>query len=439
MEEWRGKEVPAGLYVKRACRVCAWCNAGGGAPAAERRARGDARAPGRAGPRGAAAAAAGVGRCAAWRGGGSGGARRRGRCEGDERRWVAGGGGARLQGPVSRWPHMQNGCRGAVPPAASRCGLRFTAGVARNQPAPVWAHQPAGEPSRTPRPHQYTGRRRCQTHSPLPRGAPCMAAQSGDDDDGANGAHLPAPSPPAPADAHAPRRDVLSQPHRPGPTRPAHATTTTATNHPATGAMRRPRGGGRRSAHSASRRTCCAPRAGAEAGCESSATATLVVPPHLAPPSAPLCLSVPQDGVSGLGLKVRCCAVELCFFHCCTEAEQETAHSFLLLGGQLRSADLLRSSGIEWGRLCGARRRCRAQGNAGDFYNASNSYLPLVLALGKGIPISLALVHAAVARRAGVPVHLVNMPMRESLPRAGSGRHSISDTGVPVPVPSAER
>jgi len=41
-------------------------------------------------------------------------------------------------------------------------------------------------------------------------------------------------------------------------------------------------------------------------------------------------------------------------------------------------------------------------GNADDYYNPANSYLPLVLETRRGIPISLALVYVEVMRRLGV-------------------------------------
>ena len=52
-----------------------------------------------------------------------------------------------------------------------------------------------------------------------------------------------------------------------------------------------------------------------------------------------------------------------------------------------------------------------AQGDNENYYDPSNSLLPFVLAQKKGIPISLAIVHAAVGRRAGLPIEFVGMPM----------------------------
>lgn len=66
------------------------------------------------------------------------------------------------------------------------------------------------------------------------------------------------------------------------------------------------------------------------------------------------------------------------------------------------------------------------KGNRGDYYNPSNSLLSDVLApRGMGIPITLAIVHMAVARRCGLPVELINMPMHvvNRLPaQPGSGQ-----------------
>ena len=51
------------------------------------------------------------------------------------------------------------------------------------------------------------------------------------------------------------------------------------------------------------------------------------------------------------------------------------------------------------------------QGDSDSYYDPSNSLLPFVLAQRKGIPISLAVLHAAVGRRAGLPIEFVGMPM----------------------------
>ncbi len=50
-------------------------------------------------------------------------------------------------------------------------------------------------------------------------------------------------------------------------------------------------------------------------------------------------------------------------------------------------------------------------GNARNYYDATNSLLPFVLVWRRGIPISLAQLHAAVGRRAGLPVQPVAVPM----------------------------
>ncbi len=66
------------------------------------------------------------------------------------------------------------------------------------------------------------------------------------------------------------------------------------------------------------------------------------------------------------------------------------------------------------------------QGESRNYYRASNSLLPCVLTHKKGIPISLALVHAAVGRRAGLPIDCIGMPMhlinRMAMPESGEER-----------------
>ena len=47
------------------------------------------------------------------------------------------------------------------------------------------------------------------------------------------------------------------------------------------------------------------------------------------------------------------------------------------------------------------------QGDSDNYYDPSNSLLPFVLASGKGIPVSLAVLHAAVGRPAGLPLQSV--------------------------------
>ena len=49
-------------------------------------------------------------------------------------------------------------------------------------------------------------------------------------------------------------------------------------------------------------------------------------------------------------------------------------------------------------------------GNADDYYNPINSYLPLVMETRRGIPITLALVYVEVMRRLGVPAEGVAAP-----------------------------
>lgn len=50
------------------------------------------------------------------------------------------------------------------------------------------------------------------------------------------------------------------------------------------------------------------------------------------------------------------------------------------------------------------------RGNTTDYYNPSNSYIDNVLGTGLGIPISLAVIHSAVGRRAGLPIQMVGVP-----------------------------
>ncbi|KAK9862202.1 hypothetical protein WJX84_007711 [Apatococcus fuscideae] len=50
------------------------------------------------------------------------------------------------------------------------------------------------------------------------------------------------------------------------------------------------------------------------------------------------------------------------------------------------------------------------QGDSDGYYSPENSLLQHVLTAGKGIPISLAIIHAAVGRRAGLDISCVNMP-----------------------------
>ncbi|CAK0786826.1 hypothetical protein CVIRNUC_010040 [Coccomyxa viridis] len=51
------------------------------------------------------------------------------------------------------------------------------------------------------------------------------------------------------------------------------------------------------------------------------------------------------------------------------------------------------------------------KGESVEYYRPDNSLLPYVLTARRGIPISLAIIHAAVARRAGLGVDCVGMPM----------------------------
>jgi regulator of sirC expression with transglutaminase-like and TPR domain len=49
-------------------------------------------------------------------------------------------------------------------------------------------------------------------------------------------------------------------------------------------------------------------------------------------------------------------------------------------------------------------------GNATDYYNPRNSYLPLVLKTREGLPITLTLVYKCVLDGLGLTVHGINAP-----------------------------
>ena len=50
------------------------------------------------------------------------------------------------------------------------------------------------------------------------------------------------------------------------------------------------------------------------------------------------------------------------------------------------------------------------QGNRSNYYHQNNSCLDSVLATGQGLPISLAVLHAAIGTRAGLDIVPVNLP-----------------------------
>jgi len=50
------------------------------------------------------------------------------------------------------------------------------------------------------------------------------------------------------------------------------------------------------------------------------------------------------------------------------------------------------------------------RGNADDYYNTANSYLPAVLATRRGIPITLSLIYKVTAEKIGLEVEGVNAP-----------------------------
>lgn len=70
--------------------------------------------------------------------------------------------------------------------------------------------------------------------------------------------------------------------------------------------------------------------------------------------------------------------------------------------------------------------RSYLQGNADNYYCADNSYLPLVLETGRGIPITLSMVFVAVARRLGLRADGINAP--------GHFLVQVSDGGKPYLV-----
>jgi len=50
------------------------------------------------------------------------------------------------------------------------------------------------------------------------------------------------------------------------------------------------------------------------------------------------------------------------------------------------------------------------KGNASDYYNVQNSYVPIVLETRRGIPITVTLIYRELLRRLGLVVHGVNTP-----------------------------
>src|SRR5882724_4494134 len=49
-------------------------------------------------------------------------------------------------------------------------------------------------------------------------------------------------------------------------------------------------------------------------------------------------------------------------------------------------------------------------GDADDYYNPANSYLPIVLDTKRGLPITLSLIYKIVAERVGLKVHGIGLP-----------------------------
>ena len=54
--------------------------------------------------------------------------------------------------------------------------------------------------------------------------------------------------------------------------------------------------------------------------------------------------------------------------------------------------------------------RLRWIGNRANYYDSANSYLPVVLETGTGIPISLSLLYCVIARRVGLRADGINAP-----------------------------
>jgi len=67
------------------------------------------------------------------------------------------------------------------------------------------------------------------------------------------------------------------------------------------------------------------------------------------------------------------------------------------------------------------------RGNASDYYNPENSYLPVVLEKRVGLPITLSLVYKAVAERLGLRVHGVNAPAHFLVEVEEAGRPLLVD------------
>jgi regulator of sirC expression with transglutaminase-like and TPR domain len=67
------------------------------------------------------------------------------------------------------------------------------------------------------------------------------------------------------------------------------------------------------------------------------------------------------------------------------------------------------------------------RGNVDDYYNPMNSFVPVVLETGLGIPISLALIYKVVATRLGLRVEGINAPGHFLVSVADSSRPMIVD------------
>ncbi|GAX73816.1 hypothetical protein CEUSTIGMA_g1267.t1 [Chlamydomonas eustigma] len=82
------------------------------------------------------------------------------------------------------------------------------------------------------------------------------------------------------------------------------------------------------------------------------------------------------------------------------------------------------------------------KGNREDYQNPRNSLLPNVLCTRSGIPLSLAVLHMAVGRRAGLPMQLINMPMQViSKMRSGMTQYALhtSSGHEDIPLSTTDR
>lgn len=128
------------------------------------------------------------------------------------------------------------------------------------------------------------------------------------------------------------------------------------------------------------------------------------------------------------GLSLRLLATLHVLSRTCTSAPQLRAPGRPCMCCLLSNAaaDLLRLPACVWFMP-------HHQGNTQDYYNLDNSCLDHVLASRRGLPMSLAILHRAVGRAAGLDVELVNAPghviNRVVVAAHGSSNDSSSDGG----------